>query len=207
MRGFAQSVGMTTAILVVCLSNSSVQAASDSSTCASIRDDAARLECYDLVFKKSYSRSTETAKWDVVTEISKIDDTKNVHMVVDSREPFIGRFGQEMRGTLYIMCRENETNLSIWFGGYYMSDHRGGGEITYRIDVLPAAKARFLESNNNEHLGLWSGATAVPFIKKMFSHDNILIRATPFSDSSVTMEFPITGIEDAIAPLRDACHW
>ena len=54
---------------------------------------------------------------------------------------------------------------------------------------------------------LWYGANAIGFAKKLFSGNNLLIRATPYSDSSIQVEFPIAGLEQAIAPLRKACKW
>jgi type VI secretion system protein VasI len=56
-------------------------------------------------------------------------------------------------------------------------------------------------------LGLWNGNAAIPFIKKMMEHEKMVIRATPFSDSAVTAEYRISGLEEAIKPLRDACKW
>ena len=88
-----------------------------------------------------------------------------------------------------------------------MADIQGKGRITYRLDSEDAARHTFRESNDNQALGLWSGGQAIPFIKGMLGHDRMLIRATPFSDSTVTGEFNIAGLDEAIKPLREACNW
>lgn len=104
-------------------------------------------------------------------------------------------------------CRENETNLWIRFGECFMSSIQGKGRVTYRLDSEQAATRNFRESNNNMALGLWSGGTAIPFIKNMIGHDQMIVRATPFSDSTVTGEYNIAGLEEAVKPLREACNW
>ncbi len=87
-----------------------------------------------------------------------------------------------------------------------MSDYQHG-KITYRVDKLPAQTKRFRESNNHESLGLWSGKSAIPFLKELFGHDRLFVRATPHSESPLEASFDITGLEKAIEPLREACGW
>lgn len=199
-------------IFLFCIALTSVYCANvvsarDPSDCAELRHDEERLECYDLLFKKSPIAHSNVSHWQIRSEKSRIDDSTNVFLRVDSREPIISRYGEKVRPILYIMCRENETNISIWFGGYFMSDIQGKGDITYRIDDHSAKRKKFRESNNNEYLGMWSGHTAIPFIKEMFSGANLFVRAIPFSDSTLNIDFPIYGLKEAIKPLREACHW
>lgn len=88
-----------------------------------------------------------------------------------------------------------------------MSDYGSKGEITNRLDKEDAKSRDFTESNDNEALGLWHGGVAIPFVKELFGHDTLLVRATPYSESAVTMEFDISGTEVAATPLREACNW
>jgi type VI secretion system protein VasI len=174
--------------------------------CAGIRDDISRLECYDLIFKKDVVAKI-SSKWMVREEISKIDDTTNVFMGVRSVNPHINRFGNSEYPSLHITCRENNTDLYIVFAGEFMSDHQGGGRVTYRIDKQDAETKDFHQANDSSALGLWDGELAIPFIQDLFGADTLLIRATPFSESAITATFPITGLEGAIIPLREACDW
>jgi len=64
----------------------------------------------------------------------------------------------------------------------------------------------FTESTDHKALGL-SGASSIAFIKEMFGAQRLFIRATPFNESAVTGEFNISGLDDAIKPLRKACGW
>jgi type VI secretion system protein VasI len=185
------------------------QGASDGKECAAIKDDGKRLECYDLLFRSTVTvePSDPESRWRVKTETSKIDDSKNVFMSLEAKDPHRNRFGEAEHPTLLIACRENVTNLWIWFAGEFMSDLQGRGRVTYRIDKQEARSRSFRESNDHVALGLWSGGAAIPFIKEMFGASWLFVRAVPFSESAVTAEFPIAGIEEAITPLREACHW
>lgn len=88
-----------------------------------------------------------------------------------------------------------------------MSDNRGGGRVDYRIDDNPADYRSMEESSDNKALGLWSGGRSIPFIKSLFGGETIFMRASPFNESPVEMTFNISGLEEAIEPLREACGW
>ncbi|MFE0756328.1 type VI secretion system-associated protein TagO [Inquilinus sp. NPDC058860] len=177
--------------------------------CAKIAADAERLACYDLQFKASVSPVPQApeSKWVVQEQVSKIDDSKNVFLRLTSSEPITDRLGQPSDLVLWIACRERKTSLWIHFGGQFMADLNGGGEVTYRIDKAAAKTRSFEESNSNEALGLWNGIPAIAFIRELFGGTMLLIHATPFNENSVTAELPIAGLEEAIKPLREACRW
>jgi len=88
-----------------------------------------------------------------------------------------------------------------------MSDLEGRGTVTYRIDTAKAQKKEFTESTDHEALGLWNGGSAIPWIKAMFGGARMYVEATPFSESAVSDFMPISGLEEAIKPLRESCGW
>ncbi len=183
----------------------------DFAKCLEIVDEAARLDCYDDAHgyhspKDESAPVADSGAWAVQSELSKIDDSTNVFMTLQSEEETNCRYKTGTH-TLMIACRENTTSMWITFAGCFMSSIQGKGRVTYRLDGDPAQTARFRESNDNMALGLWSGGSAIPFLKRLLDHDRLLVRATPFSDSTVTGEYDIKGIDTAIAPLREACNW
>jgi type VI secretion system protein VasI len=199
------------AVLCLFLAAAPAIAANDGgAACAKITSDEARLTCYDMIFKKSVETSTSAdaaSAWTARVETSKIDDTKNVFVTADSLEASPNPYGQATKSWMMISCRENTTSLYINFAGHFMSDLQGKGTVTYRIDKNPAARQSFRESNDHSVLGLWNGGTAIPFIKRLLGANSLLVRATPFSDSTVTAEFSLAGLENALKPLREACRW
>lgn len=194
-------------VLATCIGSQPniAMANSDLDACSKIVDDVARLACFDSHFVEKTTQTTKGA-WKVDTEVSRIDDKTNVFMRLESDDLIRGRFSGAGPMVLNIMCRENTTDLSIYFNGLHMSDYQYG-TVTYRLDKDKAKQKRMVESTSNEHLGLWGGGNSIPFIKAMFGKSQLLIEATPYGENSVAASFNISGIGEAIEPLRKACHW
>jgi type VI secretion system protein VasI len=193
--------------ILCCTSVSNSQ--SSGSECGKVRDDGARLECYDLLFKvdRVSNSPADEGKWRVTEDVSKFDDTRKVFIRLTSEDKHPGRFGGQESSYLAIACRENTTSLWMTFAGSFMSSDAGDGTVTYRIDSEASKKRQFRESNDNSALGLWNGGSSIPFIKGMIGKDKLVVRATPFSESSVTATYDIRGLDEAIKPLRAACNW
>lgn len=197
------------AVAAVLFAASSLSANADIEQCTEIENSLDRLACYDE--ESGYTPEVKeevvgSGDWRVHVETSKIDDSKNVFLTLYSEEQTNCPYKSGSH-SIHMACRENETNFWIRFGECFMSSIQGKGRVTYRLDSEQASRRNFRESNNNMALGLWSGGTAIPFIKKMIGHDRMIVRATPFSDSTVTGEYNIVGLEEAVKPLREACNW
>lgn len=179
--------------------------------CAAIDNTVNRLACYDDLAKqrnvdKPAVETTSKGKWEVQSETSKIDDSTNAYISVESENEFAGRFSGAKRALLMIACREKSTHVYFTFGDHFMADNGSYGDITVRVDKQKATALSAHESTDNSALGLWSG-TGVPFLKKLFGKSTLLVRATPFNESAITVEFNISGIEAAIVPVRKNCEW
>jgi type VI secretion system protein VasI len=195
----------TLPVLVIALVSPLAATAQDGVGCAKIEDNARRLHCYDSAFRTSASVSNHSA-WVVSEETSKISDRKNVTAFIESANTLRGRFGDKPKATLILRCREKVIDAYVVFGGHFMSSHREGA-VTYRVDKRPAKTKEFTNSNDHKALGLWGGGSAIPFIRELLGGVNLFVQATPMNESSVTAEFPLTGIEDAVRPISETCGW
>ncbi len=66
-------------IVVLSILTNNAEAQDDPKACAAIAQDSKRLECFDLIFKKSsVTTSSPKSDWTITEEKSKIDDTTNV---------------------------------------------------------------------------------------------------------------------------------
>ncbi len=196
--------------------------AQDGAVCALLADDGKRLDCYDFLFRKAPSAAasgqpesgapsdepeagaawhTAAGAWELAEHISKLDDSTNVFINVESLVLFEGPQDSKYP-RLVLGCREGKTNLWIDFG---MNVEDGG--IVYRIDKMPAATLTMQLSSNDQALGLWEHEEAVGFAKKLLKADTLLARAIPAGGSARDAEFLITGMAEAIKPLRKACKW
>src|SRR5690554_2440337 len=179
---------------------------SASEECANIDNDERRLACYDAEYQPSSTVSKES-EWMVNQEVSPIDDSVSVYMRVFSKEPIPARFRGEGKAELWLRCQENTTSLLLNMAGHHMTSIQQYGRVVWRLDDDAARTISMTESTNNRSLGLWRGGVSIPEIKRMFDHDVLTVRATPFSESPITTQFPITGLKEAIKPLREACNW
>ena len=199
---------LVSAILIIFLTHSTQVIAQEE--CKTIIDNDERLACYDIAVGAIETETKQPLKkgnWILKTDVSPLTDDKNVFLSLTSENVIPSRFGGSGKGRMWVRCMENTTSIFVNFNEAFMSDHAGGGRVEYRLDKSPLSRAVFRESNDNKGLGLWSGNEAIPLIKRMLGHEKMVIRATPFSESSITLTFDISGFENAVSELRETCNW
>ena len=180
-------------------------------TCAAIQGSVERLACFDTLAKNRDVAGPKVnvvtkGEWQVRTETSKIDDSTNVIMVLESANSFKSNMSRTKNGAIYIVCREGSTDFGIHMAGEFLSDTGEFGVVTYRLDKDKAKQRSFSESTDNKALGLWQGS-GIKFIKELMGASSLILQVTPFRDSAITLEFNIAGLSEAIKPLRQACKW
>lgn len=79
--------------------------------------------------------------------------------------------------------------------------------MTYRIDLQKASTKSFSISTDHKALGFFSGGQSIPFIKSLFGTTKLLIRVTLYGKNPAEVTFDVSGLEQAIEPLRKACNW
>ncbi|RWR08500.1 type VI secretion system-associated protein TagO [Paenirhodobacter populi] len=211
-REFFMRFFLSSAILTAFLSAPTDAAITD---CVGLDADLDRLACYDKESGRTpkvsdVTKETGQGNWEVRTQTSVMNDQTDYFMRVESQDPIVCRSyaGQE-RPALLLRCMENTTAILLSTSSCHLtsSEYNDYGDIQYRIDDLPARTKGFTESTSNDTLGLWSGGAAIPFIKSLFGHKQLIMRFTPFNESPKTVTFDISGIDEAVKPLRDACNW
>ncbi|OIQ42799.1 MAG: hypothetical protein BM560_01040 [Roseobacter sp. MedPE-SWde] len=180
-------------------------------TCPEIENDLDRLACYDRESGRTETVTevpTTKGDWQIRIESSEFRDTTDVFLSLASENTLSCRgYGTPKPANLVVRCLENTTALIITTDCHLTSGHGGYGRVEYRFDEKPARKREFTESTNNRSLGLWTGGKSIPFIKGMLGSDRAIFRFTPYSSNPVTAKFNITGLDEAIAPLREECSW
>ncbi|GED41225.1 type VI secretion system-associated protein TagO [Cobetia marina] len=150
----------------------------------------------------------EVSNWYVSEKVSQIDDSKTVTLSTVSSTTIPNRYGSgQGKASLILRCMENTTSMYMKFNGNFMADIGSYGNVVMRIDDSKAFTRSMNESTDNMALGLWSGGRSIPVIKKLLKGEKLVVRATPFNESSYTMTFPLRGLSKEIGPLREACHW
>lgn len=203
-------VAKVLAILVL-LSYGGAVLHADPGTCIKINNDLDRLTCYDQEHGRTPKKepiATPAGKWEILQETSKITDQKTIVLSLPSDDLVNCRWNRGERISLVIRCLESKTVLYFATNCHMTSsEYNNYGNITYRLDSAPAETVSGDASTDNKALGLWRGGSAIPMIKKMFGKSMMIVRMMPYGESPFTASFQISGLEQAIRPLRESCKW
>ena len=177
--------------------------------CAKNANNDERLACYDSIYKTNNDTKDEESKknWVLVENRSKLDDSVSYVIMAISDEKVDETEGLGGYGNIGIVCSKNATRILFHVGSHYLSDTGKYNRLTYRFDKEKPNTISMGVSEDGTALGLWSGSTSIPLIKKMFGHEKMVVEITPYRKTAVTMEFSISGLEEAIKPLRESCKW
>ncbi len=188
--------------------------------CHTISTDDVRLTCYDNA--SGYLKSTpdqpdeivteatsvvpdeklDGKQWQYTDETSALDSRKDVWLSLISNNTEGNSIGSPIRATLWVRCMQNKTNLLIGFDRYTTDNQN----IKYKLDDGPVQKQWMETMNGGDGIGIWSGSRAIPFIKKMFSKDNLVVSYNTYT-GPVEFSFDISGLRERIDPLATACQW
>lgn len=173
--------------------------------CAVIDGDLSRLECFDDLAKQKNLDSpqskptviSDSGKWKVDVDINPVDDSKTVTMVL-SADSGISGWGKTIN--LIARCKSGKTELYINWQDYlgsesYVLTRIGKNEaITRKWSLSTDSQATFHRSS-------------ISFLKEMLTSSNLVAQTTPYNESPVTAIFDISGLGNAIKPLRETCNW
>lgn len=176
-------------------------------SCKSINDNEQRLACYDAAFEVNTSvvETNSKSKWVIIEDVSPIDDSKTVRLSLKSDSPIKSDFSQVIP-TLNIQCKERETDFYINFN-IFLSTH-DIKPIT-RIDSDKAVNGVEWYISTDYKALFYPGSQKKinEFIKTLKDKKKFFIQVTPFSKGSVNTTFDLTGLDEAIKPVREACNW
>lgn len=183
------------------------------SPCFYMQDKDAKMACYHADLEKMKAEAAANGeeeprgKWSVRKSKSDLDDKMNVSAILFASAKVGPAYKEPDEPYLEIRCNENTTAAVFYFGGYFMGDAVGMGQIDYRVDDRKAGRKNFDASTSNEHLGLWSGGRAIPFAKELLGGKSLYVKATPVNENPIDMRFDIDGVDAALKDVREACGW
>lgn len=175
--------------------------------CAVIAGDLERLECYDALARalnidgpQTTSRTpvTGTGEWVIRDETNPIDDTRTVLLGLTAST---GRssFGEPI--SLILQCKSREVSAAINWNDYLGSD----AYVTARVGSQEASRRAWVMSTNSQ--GSFYPGDATQFIDQLQHADRFVAQVTPYNENPVTAVFALSGLPNAIKPLREACPW
>ena len=138
----------------------------------------------------------EPAGWQLRTDTSPIDDSKSYFLSRDADEPIGSGF---MSSTPTLMIRHKEGNLEVYitFGTYLGSDTT---MVTTRIGSSSATQREWGLSTDGK--AIFCPTDDAEFVRQLLANDRLVIRLTPYGESPVTSSFDLTGLAEAMEPMR-----
>ncbi len=144
--------------------------------------------------------------WEVIEGKSAFDDSPTVAAIKEAEATYTNRYGRSGRANLQIVCEENRTALALVLPELYTSDNGNLGRVTFRVDAASSFEEGAISANDHGSLALLGG-DAIRTIRKMLGGEKLLVRLLTVNESAKTIEFSVSGIDEAVSPVREACGW
>ena len=153
------------------------------------------------------TKKSENSHWTIKTTLTDDTDRPTVLLATNSVNDKLSNSGPTLPAKLSIRCLNNTTAVLFEFPGYEMSDIREFSEVVFHTggetdDILELSLA-----DDKSVLGVWQGFRAIPFVRKLFTKQELQILATAKNGTGLEANFNISGIEKMISKLRKTCEW
>lgn len=183
--------------------------AAEGAECKNINDDSERLACYDARENPvstdradNENANMEYKQWEIETEINPMDDSKSIYITNKSLTTVQGSL-RTTTPTMIIRCMDNKTDLFVSYQQSIAFDIDGvSGKV--RLDNEQPKTFNFSRSRDFRAVFF---PKPVPFLKDAIGHEKMLVQVDLLSAVGQVAEFDIRGLEEALKPLREACHW
>lgn len=179
--------------------------------CHAIAAAEARLSCYDQQsgFQPAAaeaavpSEAAAAGVWSVSSEQSALEDRTDIWLSVTSENTQPNQIGRAETASLWVRCMANKTNVLLAFNSYTSDDQN----VKFRLDEGKIAAVYMQTVNGGKGLGLWSGKTAIPFIKGLFGKSKLVVAYRSYGNDNLEFVFDVTGLREQIGDLAAACGW
>ena len=194
-------------ILITISFNTWADQKKDIAICASKKGDATRLICFDSLAEKLDVDKVESktipssSKWSVHEDRSPIDDSVNVTLSLTSNDRVKSGY-KNVQPRLYVRCSENKTNVFITWDLYLGLKQT---QMLTRFDKQKALTNTWTLSTDNQ--AVFVKGSDIGFAKKLTKYNKLLTQITPYNKSPVMATFDLSGLSEAIKPLRKECGW
>jgi type VI secretion system VasI family protein len=173
--------------------------------CAVVDGDLSRLDCYDKLAKKHNLNAPQSKKTDVIDsgnwivsdETNPIDDSSTVKLILPATS---GKSKWNKDIYLVARCKSNKTDLYIGWNDYLGSE----AYVLTRVGNKKAITTEWSLSTNSQAT---FHTKAISFIKSMSKESKLIAQITPYNENPVTAIFDISGLNNALKPLRETCNW
>ena len=142
---------------------------------------------------------------EVVATSTDLPPVTVVVLSLNAENPITGWPSKHYVPVLHLRCQQKATQAYIDVGMASNVEYgHDGATVTLRFDKAAATKQHMAQSTDREALFF---SQAVATIKQMTAHSTMLFEFVPFNASPAMTTFNLTGLAEAVKPLREACKW
>lgn len=202
-----------------------LQAKAAVSECADIDDPARLLECYANLAKKREAeaaraenkspfvlvRSDSDSGWRLSASELSGDHWRRLNLRVYAKNFWVRSDDQrkiahlaDLRPSLWFRCVNGKMSGFIDWGIFLDIEK---AKIVFRYDNEPTQVAMVQVSEDHKKVESLSEDRLIARIKEMFGKNTLTASVTPLGEEPLAVSFNISGLENAIKPLRESCHW
>ena len=179
-------------------------------SCKSIANKDERLNCYDALSNvETITIPTEgIGNWTIFKDKSPVDDSVSIYLNLDAND-YINVKYKKVKPNLTIRCKESATSIFINYG-IFLND--GSIKPVTRLDSEKAVSDVYW-GTSTDHQAIFydsllgEGETSIKFIKQLLDKNKFFIRVVPYNEKPVYATFDLSGLNEAIKPLRAVCGW
>lgn len=173
-------------VLPALLAISGPAVAQSGAQCAAIADDAARLVCYDDVFRS-------------------VDASVDAGGVTFESEQLIpARPSGRAPATITVSCQPNGLQVAFGFAGNTLSSLGNDVGMTLQYDLTRRSSTLPVSSDNTAVL-IDNSRDALAFIDNLAGVTNLTVRVTPASARTLSVRFRVDQFAQEVAPVVAAC--
>jgi hypothetical protein len=148
----------------------------------------------------------KTSHWTLSRSMPVFSDSERFVLETTALETAECRFGRKP-AKLVFACHEGKASARFETHCRISTDDLSDdGLVTYRVDRRDVLTRRFSESDDNRALGLWTTTDSRAFIETLKGGAQLAARIKPQTYAPFVATFDLTGFDEAIQPLMDACE-
>lgn len=161
-------------------------AAQSGAQCAAIDDDAARLVCYDDLFRDAGVPAPADA------------------VVFESEQLIPARPSGRAPATITVSCQPNGLQVAFGFAGNTLSSLGNDVGMTLQYDLSRRSSTLPVNSDNTAVL-IDNTRDTLAFIDNLAGVTNLTVRVTPTSARTLSVRFRVDAFAAEVAPVVAAC--
>ena len=147
-----------------------------------------------------------TSHWTLSRSMPVFSDSERFVLETTALETAECRFGRK-HAKLVFECHEGKASARFDTHCRISTDDLSDdGLVTYRVDRRDVLTRRFSESDDKRALGLWTTTDSSAFIETLKGGAQLAARIKPQTYAPFIATFDLTGFDEAIQPLMDACE-